>query len=174
MKYGIYFCLLGLLFFSCQNDTSSGDFDKCKYGQPEAIFDDELEEVEYHRFRLKKKEGVEKVRFHSGLELTIYQSGCDYIKQEYQFELPAIPDSIDTQEPVYWIGRTISSFQELGSLGPEFFSYASWAQTIAEQAAEFKLAEFLEVQPGFFVKVDRIEGEKENILLVTLSENPEQ
>ncbi len=174
MKYGIFLLLLGTLFLSCQNNTADDGFEQCKYGKPEAIFDPEMEEVTSHRFRIKQKEGIEKVRFQSGMELTIYQSGCDYIKQEYQFATSPPPDSIDTGKPEYWISRTIESFQELGNLGTQFFSYGSWAQSIAEKAAEFKLAEYLEVQQGFYVKIDRIEGGDENILLVTLSENPGQ
>jgi len=170
-----YICLLalGFLLFSCQDKPGDDAFEDCKYGKPEAIFSAELEEVKKHRFRMKKKEGIETISFHDGMELVIYQSGCDHIQQQYQFELPPAGDTIDTQQAEYWIAQTITAFQSLGDLGPEFFSYSSWAQAIAEKAAEFKLAEFLEVQPGFFVKIDRIESSDKATLIVTLSEAPE-
>ncbi len=173
MKNCIYLLVLGTLFFSCQNNTEQGNFENCRYGRPEAIFNEEMDEVIKHQFRIKQKEGIEHVSFADGMELTIFQSGCDYIKQQFQFEIAADKDTIDTKNTEYWIAQSINSFQKLGSLGPQFFSYSSWAQAIAERAADFKLAEFLEVQPGFFVKIDRIESADTNTLLVTLSEEPE-
>lgn len=173
MKNYIYIIVCGLLFFSCQNNDSKDGFENCRYGQPEAIFNKEMGEVAKHQFRIKQKEGIENVRFVDGKELTIFQSGCDYIKQQYQFEIAIPSDTIDTAKSEYWIAQSINAFQELGSLGPQFFSYSSWAQAMAERAAEFKLAEFLEVQPGFFVKIDGIESTDSHTLLVTLSEEPE-
>jgi len=170
-----YICLIvcGILLFSCQNNNEKDEFENCRYGEPKAIFDTEMEEVKSHQFRIKQKEGVENVSFTDGTELTIFQSGCDYIKQQFQFEMAVTNDSTDTSLPEYWIAATINVFQKLGSMGPDFFSYSSWAQAIAERAADFKLAEFLEVQPGFFVKIDRIESSDSHTLLVTLSEESE-
>ncbi len=173
MKYAFFCLIFGFLVLSCQNPSQENAFANCKYGKPEAIFSSEQEEVKKHQFTIKKQEGVENVSFESGLELIIYQSGCDYIKQQYQFEISQINDTLDSSSQEYWIIKTIESFQKLGDLGPEFFSYSSWAQAIAERAGEFKLAEFLEVQPGFYVKIDRIESSNKNLLLVTLSEEPE-
>jgi hypothetical protein len=173
MKNCIYLIVLGILFFSCQNNDTKGYFENCLYGQPEAIFNKEMEEVAKHEFKIKQKEGIENVQFTDGLELTIFQSGCDYIRQQFQFEMAAPSDTIDTNTTEYWVAQAINSFQKLGELGPQFFSYSSWAQAIAERAADFKLAEFLEVQPGFFVKIDRIESLDTHTLLITLSEEPE-
>lgn len=173
MKNCIYLIVLGVLFFSCQNNDGKEYFENCLYGQPEPIFNKGMEEIATHQFRIRQKEGIENVRFTDGMELTIFQSGCDYIKQQFQFEMAAPADTINTSTTEYWIAQSINAFQKLGSLGPQFFSYSSWAQAIAERAADFKLAEFLEVQPGFFVKIDRIESTDTHTLLITLSEEPE-
>ena len=171
MKPYIYLFSLFFLLFSCQNTQSGDKFADCKYGEPKAIFDENLDFVNQHNFKIKALEGIEEVTFSNGRQLTIYQSGCNEIKQDFEFILEAQPDS-NLTNPYFWIGKTIEEFQSLGAFGQDYFSYSTWAQVIAENADKIKIAEFQEVQPGFYVKIDRINGPDESTLMVTLSESP--
>ncbi len=163
MKISIYFSILLILFFSCQKE------EKCKYGEPQAIFTDSLTEFHKHRFILRNKVGIESVSFKDGVEMTIYQSGCDYVKQDFEFEMSSPPDSISNE---YWIQLAVDRFRTLGQIDSAYYAFSSWAQAIDSKATEMKLAEVTEVQPGFYAKIDAIRGKQKSTLLVTLSERP--
>lgn len=169
--YMEYRLLLGLLLAlcACENDKADTYFANCRYGEPEAIFNASLPGVIEHDFRLKTKEGVERLRFDSGKELTIVQAGCDSIRQDFQFYLPG---SFPKADSGYWVEKAVEEFQQLGRLGNEYMMFSSWAQAIAAAGASLQLTESIEIQPGFYVRIDRVVSQDHANLLVTLSETP--
>lgn len=168
MKHGLFWGGL-LLLLSCQNESADAYFADCRYGKPEPIFSEELESVVEHSFRLRPREGVEQLRFESGKTLTIVQSGCDSIRQDFEFFLPGAFPKADAE---YWVGRAVEEFQQLGGIGPRYMMFSSWAQAIAARAEAIQLTESMEIQPGFFVRIDRVVSQDHAILMVTLSETP--
>lgn len=163
MKFYIYLLLLIGTLFSCQKK------EECKYATPNAIFSDNIEALKRHKFRIRNQVGIESLSFKDGTDLTIYQSGCDYIKQDYEFELDTPLDSTFQND---WIGLAVNQFEILGRLDSQYYSFAFWAQAIEQNAPEMKLSQFKELQPGFYAKVDAIKGKNRSTLLVTLSEKP--
>lgn len=161
--------MLLLLLSACGEDNTDAYFENCKYGKPKAIFSSDTPGVESHSFRLKSKEGIEKIIFESGKELTIIQTGCDSIRQNFQFRLPG---SYEKDGSLKWVEITVEQFEYLAGLGPEYMVFSSWAQSIAARAQTIRLAESTEIQPGFFVRIDRIISRNHADLLVTLSESP--
>ncbi|MDX1940609.1 MAG: hypothetical protein SFU99_08655 [Saprospiraceae bacterium] len=170
MRYKITMSVfIVFLTFACRRADNSIQTENCKYGKPEAIFKAEQSGISAHAFKLQNNEGVEQVKFANGIELTLIQSGCDHIRQEFQFLLPGAPP-ID--EPAYWIAQTINSMRMLGSFGPDFQVFSVWSQEIENQVENIKLAESIELQQGFFVRIDRILGSNNATLVLILSDVP--
>lgn len=152
------FCLT-----SCQGEPQNSE--SCKYGKPQAIFSDAHEGINKQSFELNQQGSVERVSFSDGQELEVYQSGCEELKQTFQFQFPGDyserPDS-------FWIAQSVDRFSYLSSLGPNYSSFGTWAQFIEEKFPNMKLAEEVELAPGYFVKVDRIVSKDVSLLQLML------
>lgn len=165
----LFFCLV-LLLSACEgNNQEEVPFANCKYGQPTAIFHDALPALTEHQFELKKTESVEKLVFNDSLELTLIQSGCDERKQEFQFKLNG---PYQDQPPSFWIEKTMDLLQKLGRLGPDYQVFSAWAEALSMQGDQIRLAQPTQVQPGFFVRIDKIVSQDHATLLLILSEKP--
>ena len=163
--------LLTLVFLSgCGNNKDNTYFEDCRYGRPVAILNDTLPGIEEHHFELRSREGVEEVSFESGEELTIIQSGCDSIRQDFQFRLPG--EGYHDADREFWVDKAIQEFRSFAGLGPKYIMFSSWAQAIEAKKESIHLAQSEEIQPGFFVRIDRISSSDHAILMVTLSETP--
>lgn len=160
-----------ILFVSAcgQNNNSDEPFADCKYGQPFAIFNPDLPKLTKHQFDLTKTESTELIQFQDGLQLTLTQSGCDERKQEFQFKLPG---HYQDEPSGFWVEKTLDLLQKLGQLGPDYQVFNAWAEALSLQSESIRLAQPLEVQPGFFVRIDKILSQDHAILLLILSEKP--
>ena len=152
------------------NQNGDAYFENCRYGKPVAIFEESLPGIAKHDFQLKAGEGIERVVFESGKELTIIQSGCDSIRQDFHFVFP--DEKYANADPSFWIDTTVEEFRAFAGLGPQYLMFSSWAQSIASKKESIRLAQSEEIQPGFFVRIDRIVSSDHAILMVTLSEKP--
>ena len=169
----LLWALLAIMAFAgCMDDASSpaaDPFADCRYGAPKPIFSEGLRSVTQHGFHLEESRAVETVSFDDGLKLSILQSGCDYIHQEFQFHLieqfAGAPSS-------YWIQETINRFNQLGQLGPAYVIYVSVADALSERSNQIVLGESTELQPGFFAKIENGNYRNGGALVVTLSEQP--
>lgn len=157
------------LTFACRRADNSSAQNNCKYGTPEAIFTENQPGIVAHSFQVAENEGVENLQFANGVALTLIQSGCDHIRQEFRFALPGMPES---DVPAYWITQTINLLRMMGSFGSDYQVFSAWAQLIEERAEEIKLAESLELQQGFFMRIDRILSTDSATLVLTLSNVP--
>jgi len=157
-----------ILAFGCKSekDKKGDNFSDCKYGAPTAVFASDLPTVATHKFELKSQVGFEEITFNNGLQLQLTQSGCNEIKQEFQFTLPDKP-SADT--PPYWVDQTRAQFNALGELGEKYLTLNFWAQPLEANREAISLGEPFELQPGFSIKIDRIIGSQNTLLLITLS-----
>ncbi|MDX1666637.1 MAG: hypothetical protein R3350_05395 [Saprospiraceae bacterium] len=160
---------LTLFALACAFDGEGNSFSDCKYDRPQPIFESDLPTVVEHQFDIRRMKGIEEVEFSGHPDLTIIQSGCDHIRQEFQFELDSLPQNT---EAAFWIDLAQEQFHRLGNLSPDYLVFLSWAQEIKEKAYQIKLAESIELQPGFYVRIDKIISRNSAILLVVLSENP--
>jgi hypothetical protein len=161
-----------LLGQACGSDASQQNTSDCEYGDPTPIFNPEAETVVNHNFMKTGTEGLEAVQFENGVFLEIFQSGCEKVRQEFRFRLPR-PENTDLEnDPSFWKEVALQQLSYLGSMGPEYQPFQMWAQALGN-TEEFKLAESREVQPGFFMKIDRILGDNSTTLLIILSQEPE-
>ncbi len=165
-KYLSLIFIVGLLV-ACRNSPSESE---CKYGTPKAIFSATQQGIKTHQFVNPKKDAaVEQVTFDDSLQLTLLQSGCDHVRQEFQFILPG--DFIN-QKPEFWIELSIGLLRRLGSMGPDYAVFSAWAQSIESQKDAINLAENTALQQGFYVKIDRILADQSATLVLILSDEP--
>ena len=93
--------------------------------------------------------------------LTIFQSGCDKISQEFRFQINP-PSELDMAS----LG--VEKLMYLANLDNRYMSFANWAQAIDGLRKEFTIQNEVEVEPGFFVGLDKIDGKNRTILTVKL------
>lgn len=146
-----------------------GNKSDCKYGQPTAIFNANQPGIQQHRFKTDGNEATEQVTFSDGLEMTLLQSGCNEIRQEFQFNLKG---NFQTQATDFWINQAVQLLKRLGGLGHHYSGFNQWAQLIETQAPMIKLAENTALQPGYYVHIDRILSADNATLVLTLSDTP--
>ena len=167
MKRTYLLLLLFLILTSaCRNSSKKED---CKYGKPTAIFTDGQPGIQSHRFTLEGNEATEYVRFNDSLQLTLLQSGCNEIRQEFQFYLPG---NFQDKTPDFWVQLSIQLFQRLNSLGPAYSGFGIWAQSITEQQDHIKLSEATALQQDFYITIDRILSAENATLVLILSDQP--
>lgn len=169
MKYSHLLVLFFIILtFGCRQGVSHQS-SKCKYGAPQAIFNKGQAGIQQHRFQAQGNEATEEVLFSDGLELTLVQSGCNEIRQEFQFKLSG---DFQGKETDFWIDKTIELLRRLGGLGLNYSGFSDWARLLEDQKSEIKLAESTALQPGFYASIDRIVGKDNATLVLTLSDQP--
>lgn len=167
MKLLVPLILLSLILFACSSDGNGSDMEDCKYGSPTAIFSDTLPGVKLHQFIAEKNTSSEEIKFDNNVDLTIYQSGCNSIKQDFQFDLKGDYRDKDLE---FWILETVNQFDRLSQLHPDYLVYQLWGQAILENGQDLKKGESKELDRGFYFKLDWIASETSASLMLTLSE----
>lgn len=165
-RYFVISCTIVSLM-SCQNKGANQN--DCKYGTPKAIFSSEQPSVQDHTFTALGNEGTEKVTFQDGLGLTLLQSGCNHIRQEFQF---TINGNFEEQPSGFWIEKTMELLKRLSSMGLDYQVFGAWAEAIDSKKSDIKLTESTNLGAGFFVKIDRILNTQNATLVVILSDEP--
>lgn len=168
MKSGFLLVFLVLMTtLSCRNTAKEGS--DCKYGSPRALFSPTQAGVQSHTFTAIKNEGTEQITFKDGLELTLLQSGCDHIRQEFQFTLAG---NFEKEQAVFWVEKAAELLKRLSSMSPDYQTFSAWSQAIEGQKGQIKLAESTELGQNFYVKIDRILNIQNATLVLTLSDKP--
>jgi len=160
-----YFILLLFTLFITSCSESVSQKEKCRFGEPTAIFNPENPALRSTDFQKNGRMGIETVQFNNELVLELTQSGCQEVIQDFVFTLPMTNPSADGQ---YWIGQGEQLMRFLGNLSPDLIQFSEWANMIAQSAKEMKLGQAKEIQTGYFVTIDKIAGNAETIIKVTL------
>ena len=163
--------LLCVWLISCQSEkTTKKPFEGCRYGSPEAIFVPDLAGVKAHSFELKENESVETMTYGAGRNLTLVQSGCDHREQIFNIELlqAKAPTSDSAllqlaQEELMVLARVDPN------LGPAF---QGWVTALREKSTLFKRLEPLELQPGYYARIDRVQQGEKLLLQLIFSDQP--
>jgi len=155
--------VLLLIQTACNSAGKKGD---CPTA-PQAIFSEDLESVVMHDFMRTGAEGLEVVSFSNGVFLEVFQSGCDTLRQEFRFRLPAVAG--EEKSPEYWLQEAQNQFRALGALGPDYLPFNQWADALSSRQEQFRLAQPMEVESGFWMQVDKIDSFDGPTLVVVLS-----
>lgn len=152
---------VGLLLstIACENKPT------CKF-KPEPIFAKDLPHVVQYNFEKEGSQSLESLMLDRGVLLEIGQEVCGETKQEYRFtvqgDYAAFPDS-------FWLKEATRQFVFLSTFSPKQAPLKSWADIIEQRRQDMRLGENQEVQPGIFVRVDRIVSPEQATLLVVFS-----
>lgn len=149
-----------ILLLACQEKTT------CKY-KPEPIFAKDLPHVVQYNFEKEGSQSLESVMLDRGILLEVGQEVCGDTKQEFRFtvqgDYAAQPDS-------FWLKEASRQFVFLSSFSPKQAALKDWGDMIELRRGDMRIGESREVQPGVFVRVDRVVGPEEATLLVVFSQ----
>lgn len=123
--------------------------------------------VAEHHFEAKGTDSEEQVKFANGKTLTILQSGCEQVRQEFRFELKETPPA-DANDK-FWVDQTILNLAALAVLDPQLMPLGNWVMMIRAQKDDIRLAETKALEGGFYTKIDRITSSDRVYLVIVLS-----
>lgn len=155
-------------FMACSNNSKSSStepFSNCQFGAPKAIFSSTIGKVNQHNFQLNTESAVEKVQFDGGVYLELIQSGCEQPKQEFQF---TIPTSTSNFKDADWLMMGIDFLGFMGSLAPELQPFLLWQGALKDKLGQLKIGLPHQLEPGFFVKMDKVAADDSGLLILTL------
>lgn len=146
--------------WACQTEK------KCKY-KPSAIFEKNLPHIVQYNYEVQGSQSLESMLLDTGVLLEIGQEVCDVTKQEYRFtvkgDFAQFPDSL-------WLREATRQLVFLSSFSEKQAALKSWADIIEMRRADMKLGEDREVQPGVYVRVDKVLSPEQSTLLVVFSQ----
>ena len=152
-----------LLIVSCSSNSPKKE--KCRFGEPTAVFSPNNPAIATTNFKKEGRTGVETVQFKNQISLELTQSGCQEIIQDFAFTIPMTNPDADGQ---FWIKQGEQLMRFLGNTDPSLMQFSEWANMIEQSSEEMKLGQANEIQTGYFVTVDKIAGNAETIIKVTL------
>ncbi len=157
---GIFAFAALILLFACENKPT------CKY-KPEPIFSKDLPHVVQYNFEKEGSQSLESLMLDRGVLLEVGQEVCGETKQEYRFtvkgDFAAQPDS-------FWLKEASRQFVFLSTFSPKQAALKDWGDIIELRRADMNLGQAREVQPGVFVRVDRVANLEEATLSVVFSQ----
>jgi len=162
------FLFFFVFLFSCGDtatSTSNEPFGNCQFGAPKAIFKSTIPKIKVHAFQLNATSAVEKVQFDGGIALELIQSGCEKPKQEFQFTIPTSTTAFKDED---WLMMGIDLFAFMGNLAPELQPFLLWQGALKDKIGQLKIGLPHQLEPGFFVKMDKVAAADSGLLVMTL------
>lgn len=160
VKIALFAASLAALALACQTEK------KCKY-KPEAVFAKDLPGVLQYNFEVQGTESLESIFFQNQVLLELHQEVCDKTRQEYKFtvkgDYSAFADSL-------WMREAVRQLTWLSTLSERQAALREWAGILEANRPAMKLAEDRQIQPGIFVKVDKVISPEQSVLLVSFEQ----
>ncbi len=156
----ILVCCTFLLFSACQNQPT------CKY-KPEPIFAKDLPHVVQYNFEKEGSQSLESLMLDRGVLLEVSQEVCGETKQEYRF---TVKGDYNAQPDSFWMKEASRQFVFLSSFSLKQGPLKDWGDIIELRRQEMRLGQDREVQPGVFVRIDRVLSPEEATLSVVFSQ----
>jgi hypothetical protein len=145
---------------ACQGKPS------CKF-KPEPIFSSDLPHVVQYNFEKEGSQSLESLLIDRGVLLEIGQEVCGETRQEYRF---TVPGKYADQPDSFWTKEAARQFVFLSTFSPKQAALKDWADIIELRRSDMRLGEDREVQPGIFVRIDRVVSPEQATLLVVFSQ----
>jgi len=154
---------LVFFLFSCNSEKP------CKY-KPTPVFEAGLPHVLQYNFEQQGRQSLESLLLDTGIHLEISQDVCTETRQEYRFmvqgDFSQFPDSL-------WLKEATRQLVFLSSFSNKQAPLKVWADVIESRRREMRLGEEREVEPGVFVRVDRVVSPERSTLLLVFSQKGE-
>lgn len=151
---------VAVVFAACQHKSS------CKF-KPEPIFSRDLPHIVQYNFEKEGSQSLESMLLDRGILLEIGQEVCGETRQEYRF---TVPGNYAEQPDSFWTKEAARQFVFLSTFSPKQAPLKDWADVIELRRNDIRLGEDREVQPGIFVRIDRIISPEQATLLVVFSQ----
>ncbi len=137
----------------------------CKY-KPSAIFQEGLPHMQDYSYETQGQESREAFMTDRGVFVEIFQEVCETTRQEYRFTAPGeqflqLPDSV-------WMKEASRELVFLSSFSPQQAPLKAWADLIEATRPQMRMGEEIEVNPGFFVRVNKVASPDKGTLVVEL------
>lgn len=133
--------------------------------KPSAIFSDTMAIVLHHAFEYEGQESLEEVELKNEVRVSVFQSGCKAIRQEFRISRKG--DFLDMPDPA-WV---VNAYQTLGGLSiasPALGGLETYARSIAQGKESIRLGQAFQPEPGLHITVDKIASRDEGTLIVVL------
>jgi len=153
--------LSSFFLLQCSGTGSSNQNETCDAPPPQSIFNEGVSQIKSHKFILTGHNSEENIKFDDGSTLIIFQSGCEKIAQEFRFHL-------EPNKEMDMASLGIERLMFLANLEDKYMSFANWAEAIDALRQEFANANDVEVEPGFYVGLDKIDGNNQTTMVVRL------
>lgn len=154
----LFFTLI--ILFACETKKT------CKY-KPAPIFEAGLPHVVQYNFEVQGQQSLESLLLDTNVLLEINQDVCTETRQEYRFRVQGdfskFPDSL-------WLKEATRQLVFLSSFSPKQAPLKAWADIIELRRSDMKLGEDREVEPGVFVRVDKVVSPEQSTLLLVFSQ----
>ncbi|MCC6282700.1 MAG: hypothetical protein IT262_19000 [Saprospiraceae bacterium] len=155
--------VLGVLLLAAAGCQSSAT---CKY-KPAPVFEEGLPHVSEYHFEKQGSQSQERLMLDTGVLLEINQDICNESRQEYRFNVKGnfsqFPDSL-------WLKEATRQLVFLSTFSPKQSAFKAWADVIELRRSDMRLGEDREVEPGVFVRVDRVLSPEESTLVLVFSQ----
>ncbi len=164
MKEVKYLLILSALAvcIGCAGNSADKQSADCPIPPPAAIFKKNVEGISNHKFALSGRDSEESIEFVDSTTVTIYQSGCDKVTQEYRFSLPPSFKGISNS------ALAVDRLSYMSRLGPDYMTFGGWAKAIDGLREEFAQTNTVQVEPGFYVSLDKLESSDRSTLIIKL------
>ncbi len=151
-----------MFFFlsACQEKPS------CKF-KPEPIFAKDLQHVVQYNFEKEGSQSLESIMLDRGILLEVGQEVCGDTKQEFRF---TVKGDYSAQPDSFWLKEASRQFVFLSTFSPKQAPLKDWGDIIELRRGDMALGQPREVQPGVFVRVDRVVNPDEATLTVVFSQ----
>lgn len=157
---------LPCLFFACVVLFGCETKKNCKY-KPAPIFEAGLPHVLQYNFEVQGQQSLESLLLDTNVLLEVSQDVCTETRQEYRFRVQGdfskFPDSL-------WLKEATRQLVFLSSFSQKQAPLKAWADIIELRRSDMKLGEDREVEPGVFVRVDKVVSPEQSTLLLVFSQ----
>jgi hypothetical protein len=147
-----------LVHFGCKSD--------CKFGKAVPIFPKGLPIVTEQHFEAREADAVENVVFKNGLRLQITQSGCDDLKQLFEFMQQG---DYAQRGDDFWKKTAVDQLKMMSGMHASLQMFSAWAAAVEKVLPTLKLGESTEIERNTYVKIDKVTNGKDAILFLELS-----
>lgn len=148
------------VFISCKNEKT------CKY-KPAPVFEAGLPHVLQYNFEKQGTQSLESLLLDTNVLLEISQDVCEQTRQEYRF---TVPGNFSQYADSLWLKEATRQLVFLSSFSRKQAPLKAWADVIEARRSEMKLGEDREVEPGVFVRIDRIVSPERSTLILVFSQ----
>lgn len=151
---------LGICVAGCQSEPT------CKY-KPAPVFEAGLPHINEYHFEKKGAQSLESLVLDTGVLLEISQDICNESRQEYRFN---VKGNFSQFADSLWLKEATRQLVFLSSFSPKQSALKAWADVIEQRRTEMRLGEDREMEPGIFVRVDRVVSPDESTLVLVFTQ----